>query len=182
MFMLIAMVCYLVIGVFPGSGRGYAEVIDKLAALLDDELILLSEIREDTEKPVARILANLDNSSNIDQDSLDYVIERRLLLREIQYLAIPKEKDVVMSLATQYIMNRYHKQNTQNFEQQLKAQGITPAELEDELMLYIKGMDYIRRKYRFNAFNTDISDPVVVLNLFQEWLETLKAKASIQVL
>lgn len=176
--LIVVVLVYCVgIGVLPGSTPGKAEVIDKIVALLDEELILLSEIRENTEKPAGRILANLDNSTNIDRDALQYVIERRLLLREIQYLAVPKEREVVRDLAAQYIINTYHNQNTREFKQQLEAQGITQAELDEELMLYMKGVDYIRRKFRFNV---DINDSEVVLNLFQKWVEDLKAKARIQ--
>jgi hypothetical protein len=43
----------------------------------------------------------------------------------------------------------------------------------------MKGLDYIRRKYRFNA---DVDDPDVVLKLFQQWLDELHAKAEVQTL
>ena len=156
-----------------------AEVIDKIVAVLDDELILLSEVREYMEKPVVRILANLANSTNIEQDALQYIIEHRLLLREIQYLAFPKEKELAMALATQYIIDTYYNKDTQDFEQQLQTEGITDTELEEELTLYMKGVDYIRRKYRFNA---DIDAPDVVLNLLQAWFKDLKVRTKIQTL
>lgn len=176
---LIVIVCVycLAIGFLFSSSTTPAEVIDKIVAILDEELIFLSEIRECTEKPVVKVLANLQNSPNIEQDALQYMIERRLLQQDIQYLAFPKERDLTMSLALQYIINTYHKGDEQGFKQQLQAQAITDAELEEELTLYMKGIDYIRRKYRFNA---DIDTPDVVSNLFQQWLKELKAKAKIQ--
>lgn len=156
-----------------------AEVIDKIAAILDDELILMSEVQQMTDQPIVKILANLDGSTANRQDGLQYVIERRLLAREVQYLATPKELEPLKSLAMQYITNTYHQQEQQQFEQQLETSGVSEAELNEQLMLYMKGFDYIRRKYRFNA---DIDDQEVVMNLFEQWIKDLKAKAQIQIL
>jgi hypothetical protein len=153
-----------------------AEIVDKIVAMLDDELILLSEARECIKNPVARVIANLDASSDIEQDALRYLIEQRLLRREIQYLAFPKETELVRSWATTYIITTYHNKDAQTFAEKVHAQGITDAELEQELTLYMKGIDYIRRKYRFNV---DITNPDVVLNLFQQWMKDLQAQAQI---
>jgi hypothetical protein len=154
-----------------------AEVIDKIVAILDEDLILLSEIQEGTRKPVVKVIANLDTSGNIEQDALQYIIERHLLLREVQYLAFPKEKELVKSLAIQYIINTYYNQDAKTFAEKVQAQRITEAEIEQELTLYMKGVDYIRRKNRFSA---DIDEPNVVLNLFQKWVEDLQAQVKIQ--
>ncbi len=154
-----------------------AEVIDKIVAILNEELILLSEVRECMRKPSVRVLANLDASVDIDQDALRYIIERQLLSREIQYLAFPREEELIKSLAIQYIVNTYHSKDTQTFAEKVQAQGITEAEIEQELTLYMKGIDYIRRKYRFSA---DIDDSDIVLNLFQQWIKDLQAQAKIQ--
>ena len=124
-----------------------------------------------------KVVANLDGSVNIEQDALRYMIERRLLLREVQYLAFPEEKDLDRSLATQYIINTYYHKDAQAFAAKVQVQGVTDAELEQELTLYLKGIDYIRRKSRFNA---DIDNPDVVLDLFQKWIEDLQARAKIQ--
>ncbi len=158
------------------SGGVAAEVIDKILAFLDDELILLSEVRECAAKPVTRIVANLDQSSDEERDALDYLIEQRLLQREISYLAFPRERERIMSLVMEYLSSAYYDGNRQSLEQQLQQQGFSGAVLEQELELYMKGMDYIRRKYRFNA---DSNDPEVALHLFQQWMNDLKAKAEI---
>lgn len=154
-----------------------AEVIDKIVAILDNELILLSEIREQVERPVVAVFANIQNLVDPEQDALPYIVEQRLLRREIQYLAFPKEQEFVESLAIDYIVTAYKHNTVEEFKRQLEAQGVTAVDLEKELTLYMKGIDYIRRKYRFN---TDIDDPDVVLNLFQKWLKDLKAKAKLQ--
>lgn len=156
-----------------------AEVIDKIVAILDEELILLSEIREWSRKPVTRVMVNLEASTAVEQDVLQYIIERQLLQKEIQYLAFPKEKEFVKSLATQYIINTYHNKDAEAFAAKVQAHEITEAELEQELTLYMKGVDYIRRKYRFSS---NIDDPAVVLDLFQKWVKDLRAKAKLQTL
>ena len=156
-----------------------AELIEKIVAILDEELILLSEIREELNDPVAQVLANLDAGSGLEKDVLPYVIERKLLQREIQYLSTPKEKALTKSLALQYIQGRYTHNTIEELRQKLDDRGISEKALEQELLLYMKGVDYIRRKFRFN---TDVDKTDVVLNLFQKWLKDLKAKAKIQML
>lgn len=164
---------------FFGCSVARAEVIDKIVAILNDEIILLSELHEVMENPAVNVLVHLDSANSKVQDVLQYVIERQLLAREIQYLATPKDLETVKSLAIQYIVNTYYQQQRQVFDQQLAASGISEAQLNDELLLYMKGVDYIRRKYRFNA---NIDDQDVVMNLFQQWAKELKTKAQVQIL
>jgi hypothetical protein len=156
----------------------HAEVVDKIVAILDEELILLSKVRECLNNPAARMLANFDASSDQEQAALHYLIEQQLLRREIQYLAFPKEKEVVKSLATTYIINTYYHKDAQAFAEKVRTQGVPDEALEQELLLSMKGIDYIRRKYRFNA---DIDKPDIVLNLFQQWVKDLQARAKIQI-
>lgn len=156
-----------------------AEVIEKIVAILDEELILLSEVREELKDPVAQTLTNLNAGSTLEEDALPYVIERKLLQREIQYLSTPKEKELTKSLALQYISTNYNHNTPEDLRQKIDERGISEEALEQELLLYMKGVDYIRRKFRFNS---DIDNPAIVLNLFQKWLKDLKAKATIQML
>ena len=171
--MMILFVCCAGIGLSSGAE---AEVIDKILAVLDEELILLSEVREFAAKPVNQIVANLEHSSDVDRDALDYLIEQRLLQREIKYLAFPKEPERVLSVVMEYMSATYHDGDIQSLTRQLQQRGIPQTALETALELYMKGVDYIRRKYRFNA---DSNDPEVVLNLFQQLVRELRTKADI---
>lgn len=155
-----------------------AEVIDKIAAIVDEDLILLSEIREYAAMPVVNLVANLAASEDVERATLDYIVERRLLLREVQYLAVPREDNMLKLLAMQYIAVHYHS-DLQAFIEQLEASGISEAERDQELTVYMQGMDYIRRRYRFTE---EVENPEIVLNLFQTWLDTLRAQTTINVL
>ena len=96
-----------------------AEVIDKIAAIVDKDIILLSEIREYAAMPIVYLIANLAASEDVEQVALHYIVERRLLLREVQYLAVPREDDMLKSLAMQYIATQYHhsvSKSADNFE------------------------------------------------------------------
>ena len=171
--------CSLIPALLFTSAFAGAELIEKIVAILDGELILLSEIREELKDPVAQILANLDTDSTLQEDALPYVIERKLLQREIQYLSTPKEKDLTKSLALQYISINYEHSSLEELLQKINERKLSEEDLEQELLLYMKGVDYIRRKFRFN---TDIDKQDVVLGLFQNWLKDLKVKAKIQML
>ena len=159
------------------SLTSHGEVIDKIVAILDDELILLSEIREQTEQPVVQVIANLATSEGHEEHALDYLIEKRLLQREIHFLAFPKETELTKTLALDYLAMAYNHGSSEKLQEELHAHNISETALEKELTLYMKGVDYIRRKYRFNA---EIDQPEVVLNLFQHWITALKTKARIQ--
>ena len=156
-----------------------AEVIDKIVAILGGDLILLSEIREQTNKPVVRLLANLQESPTLEQDALPYLVERRILQREIDYLAAPKERDLMQSLALRYLADTYTHTTADELLAALTQRDISQADIEEELLLYMKGMDYIRRKYRFSD---DIESPDVVMKLFRQWIDDLKSKMSLQML
>jgi len=156
-----------------------AETIDNIAAILDDQLILLSEVRESSQWPVIRVIANLENSQHLEQETLHYLIERQLLFQEIHYLPFPKDPEPVRALATQYLIAAYHQNDPQAFAEQLQTAQVTAEALDQELAVYIKGMDYMRRKHRFDA---EIDKPEVVLNLFQQWVQDLRAQASLQTL
>jgi hypothetical protein len=155
-----------------------AEVIDKIVAILGEAVILLSEVREHARMPVVQAVAAIGDANNIEP-TLRYMIERQLLIQEIQYLAFPREKEVIRSLVLRYIINTYHQQDKQAFEERVRASGVTEAELDQELAVYMKGIDYIRRKYRFSE---DVENPDVVLKLFQTWLEELQNKTDRQIL
>ena len=156
-----------------------AEVIDKIVAILGRDLLLLSEIREQTNKPVVRLFANLRDSPTLEQDALPYLVERRILRQEIEYLAEPKERDLMRTLAFQYLADAYHQGNADDLRARLTQQAIPQADIEAELLLYMKGMDYIRRKYRFSE---DIESPETVRRLFLAWIDDLKQKTALQIL
>ncbi|PID59102.1 hypothetical protein CSB45_01465 [candidate division KSB3 bacterium] len=156
-----------------------AELIEKIVAILDGELILLSDIQQELENPVAQVLADFDENSLQEEDVLTYVIERKLLQQEIQYLAAPKEKTLTKTIVLEYISKTFGHRTLEDLQQKLLTHRISDRDLEEELRLYMKGINYIRRKFRFKA---DIDNPDIVLKLFQKWLEDLKAKATIQVL
>jgi hypothetical protein len=160
------------------SEMGMAEVIDKIAAIVDENLILLSELREYAAMPVVSLVANLDASEDVEQATLAYIVERRLLMREVQYLAVPREDDVLNLLARQYIATRYHR-DLQSFAEKFEVSGISEVELAQELTVYMQGMDYIRRRYRFTE---EVENPEIILNLFQTWVDALRAQATVNVL
>lgn len=156
-----------------------ADIIDQIVAILNDDLILLSEIREHTMNPASRAVANLQQPSTLEEKTLQYMIERQLLTREVQYLAVSPETATLKTLALRYIIKHYYQQDAQAFSDVVQATGVTDAELEQELALYMKGMDYIRRKYRFSE---NVDDPETVVALFEQWIDELQAQASIQIL
>lgn len=161
------------------SGGVHAEVIDKIIAIFDQELILLSEIREQIARPATLIVANVPNSSQPEHDALPYIRERRLLKREIQYLASPKEPAQMQELALSYLAVTYQHGTADDLRKKLERAGISDALVEEELLLYMKGMDYIRRKHRFSD---DIESPQVVMELFQTWINELNADTKFQMI
>lgn len=155
----------------------YADVIDRIVAILNEDLILLSEVREHAMQPAAQVVANLRTVTDPEDAPLHYMIERQLLAHEVQYLATPRETGLAKELALRYIVTAYHQQDRQAFSRAVQVAGISEAALEDELMLYMKGIDYIRRKYRFSE---DIDNADRVFALFTNWLNELQDRATLQ--
>ena len=172
-------VCFLTMSVLccwavaPAS----SEVIDRIVAILDGDLILLSEVREHAIRPATRAVANLQTVETSEEDILHYIIERQLLTHEVEYLAVPRDLEQAKEFAIRYIVATYYQQDEQAFSNAVQTAGITEDELDRELMLYMKGIDYIRRKYRFNE---DVEDADKVLSLYTNWLKGLKNQTTIQ--
>jgi hypothetical protein len=156
-----------------------AELLDRIVAVLHEDVILLSEVREQTVQPAARAVANLRSGPTLEDETLRYMIERRLVAREVQYLAAPRDTDGARALAIRYVVAAYHSQDQPAFAQALQTAAVTDEALDEELLLYMKGVDYIRRRYRFSE---DIDDADTVFRLFTEWLAELHAQAVIQFL
>ncbi len=175
----IASVCFLTISVLCcwAVAPAYSEVIDQIVAILNGDLILLSEVREHAGRPVTRAVANLQTAATLEEDTLHYVIERQLLTHEVQYLAVPRDTEQAKEFAIRYIAAAYYQQDEQAFSNAVQTAGIAEAELDRELMLYMKGIDYIRRKYRFSE---DVEDADTILSLYTNWLKSLKSQATIQ--
>lgn len=167
--------CYLL---FTGVSS-HAEVVDKIVAILGDDVILLSEVQEFAAAPVVRILANLEAADNTERGALHYLLERQLLQREIQTLAISQDTDFLKAIALQYLSTTYHQHHRDVLVEKLRVQNIPESALDQELLTYLKGVDYIRRKYRFRE---DITDPEIILTRFREWIADLQAQADIHFL
>lgn len=156
-----------------------AEVVDRIVAILNDDLILLSEVHEQAALPVARALATLDDDAAAEDEMLRYLVERRLLADEVRYLAVPRESDITRDLARRYIIETVYAGDAAAFEERLQRAGVSQSALDQELVLYQKGLDYIRRK---NRFREDVDDADRVLTLFSNWLKALKQEAELHIL
>ncbi len=175
----IVKLCFLAIGIMCcwTAASVNSEIVDQIVAILNEDLILLSDIREQAIRPAARAVANLESEATLQDDTLHYLVERQLLAHEVQYLAVPRDIERTKELAIRYVAATYYRQESQAFFRAVQTTGITDAELEEELMLYMKGIDYIRRKYRFNE---DVDDDDRVFALFTNWLNELRDQATLQ--
>lgn len=157
-----------------------AEVIDQIAAIVNADLILLSEVREASRQPAIQVIAHVNVTNNLAlQQTVRYLIERQLLTQEIQALAMPREQAFGRSVALRYIITTYYGDNAAAFAEQLRIHHLTEIDLDQELAAHIKGIDYIRRKYRFSD---DVDKPDLVLERFREWVAELQAQVNPQIL
>jgi hypothetical protein len=161
------------LGTFPSQG----EIIDKIVAVLGNDLILFSEVQEYAQQPVVQVVAHLEDNPEIEQDTLNYLLERQLLFQEMHYLPLPRDIEAVQTLAVRYIVATYYADNLAAFTANVQAHGIDAHTLADELAPYMQGLEYIRRK---NRFQENGADPDGILRLFRAWLAELQAQTMIQ--
>jgi hypothetical protein len=137
-----------------------ADVLDRVAAIVDDEIILLSEVEEGYQK-------TLDSGIDIKkEDVLDSLINRILLLKQarrftIEHASVVQSTDNENALIKEYIdrnlksfiripleeIELFYKRNKENFKgkdfydvrEEIEAYLIE-AELNKRLILHIEGL------------------------------------------
>ena len=134
------MVATLIFLVLAGSVRSQ-DVIDRIVAKVDTDIILLSDIRE-----LQRYQQFVDGKSEADQEALDRLIDQWIVRNEAKaaLFSQPKDEDVKRSL------ERLKKSfsTAEEFEERQRQSGLTDEDLERMLRSQLYLSNYLDSRFR----------------------------------
>ena len=134
------MVATLIFLALAGSVRSQ-DVIDRIVAKVDADIILLSDIRE-----LQRYQQFVDGKSEADQEALDRLIDQWIVRNEAKaaLFSQPKDEDVKRSL------ERLKKSfsTAEEFEERQRQSGLTDEDLERMLRSQLYLSNYLDSRFR----------------------------------
>ena len=134
------MVATLIFLALAGSVRSQ-DVIDRIVAKVDADIILLSDIRE-----LQRYQQFVDGKSEADQEALDRLIDQWIVRNEAKAALFlqPKDEDVKRSL------ERLKKSfsTAEEFEERQRQSGLTDEDLERMLRSQLYLSNYLDSRFR----------------------------------
>jgi peptidyl-prolyl cis-trans isomerase SurA len=122
-----------------------AELVDRIVAIVDRDVVLLSEAEQ--AGAIARVRSG-------EQARLAEVVERlieaRLVEREVERFTSDPVPSVVVDEALDEVRSRFSSEA--DFQEELHRGGLTPAELRSELARQIEVTRYLERRFRALSF------------------------------
>lgn len=119
------------------SGRAYGEILDRVVAVVDKEIILFSELEAQLQLYSIQTRTNLSNEAvrdSIRKELLDRMIEDKVLLvqaeRDTSINVTNKEVDEALTAQLQRIKSQFPSEDA--FLEQLRSEGLTLKGLRDQ--------------------------------------------------
>lgn len=127
------------------SRAASAELVDRIVAIVDREVVLLSEAE------LARAIARVRTGEEARlAEVVDRLIEARLIEREVERFTSDPIPSVVLDEAVEDVRSRFGSE--EDFQEQLHQAGLTPVELRSELARQITIARYLERRFRALSF------------------------------
>jgi len=127
----------LALVVISTTGTGYADVVDRVVAIVNDEVITLSEVNEEGKALLQRVAENVSASElaealqQVRQTIIEKLIEKKIMLQEAAKANISVSDDEV-NMAFEKILAR-NKTSIEQFGTQIAALGMTEAQYRANL-------------------------------------------------
>jgi peptidyl-prolyl cis-trans isomerase SurA len=122
-----------------------AELVDRIVAIVDREVVLLSEAEQ------ARAIARVRSGEEARlAEVVERLIEARLVEREVERFTSDPVPSVVVDEALEEVRSRFGSEA--DFQEELHRGGLTPAELRSELARQIEVTRYLERRFRALSF------------------------------
>jgi len=147
LLLLVAMLCRLA-----GAPPARAEIVDRIVAIVNDEVITLSEVNEAGKALFRRLAEEVDPKElpqalhQARQNVLEQLIEKTLLLQEAAKYGLTVSKDEV-DAALERIL-RQNKATPEQFRAELARMGLTEAQYRETLRDRILSYKVINREVR----------------------------------
>lgn len=129
-----------------------ARTLDRVAAVVDDAPILLSEVDERAE--MIRERAPADRRAHLREDALEDLVADRLFAKQVKDLNLEVD-DAEVQAAIDDVVQQNGFSGPDQLEAAVKAQGLTMAEYRANLKNQLSQMKLLNRKVRANVKVTD---------------------------
>ena len=156
---LFCLVCFLFLGTALPLSNSKTEVVDRILAFVNDDIVTLSELNEATKAFVAAreqnpFMREQDRSiESIRRNILDNLINERLTKQEVTRLKILiREEEVDEAIATVMEENRF---SEETLEAQLRKEGRTIEDLRGQVRKNLELNRLINREVRSKTVVTD---------------------------
>jgi hypothetical protein len=117
------------------------EVIDRIVARVENEVILLSDIRE-----LAEYQIFLDGKAESDAQILDRLIDQWIVRTEAVAARFPQPSDADVDRSLARLKRSFS--NPEAFEERKKQSGLTEEEIRDELKSQLYLSNYLDSRFR----------------------------------
>jgi peptidyl-prolyl cis-trans isomerase SurA len=131
-----------------GSRTAHAELVDRIVAIIDRDVVTLSEAEQ------ARAIAASRNGGKADLvDAVERLIEARLVEREVErFTSEPVPRELV-DQAVEEVRSGF--QTEEDFRAMLDGNGLSQEELRSELQRQLEVTRYLERRFRALVFVSD---------------------------
>lgn len=133
--------CVLACGFVAASGSLAQEVIDRIVARVDSDIILLSDLRE-----LGRYQNFLDEKTQSDGELLDHLIDQWIVRSEAKAALFPQPSDEEVQRSLERLKRSFS--SPQAFEEREKQAGLTDADVVRMLKLQLYLSNYLDSRFR----------------------------------
>jgi peptidyl-prolyl cis-trans isomerase SurA len=130
------------IGLLPMPGRGLAqEVMDRIVARVETEIILLSDVRQ-----LSRYQVFLDGKAQSDADILSRLIDQWIVRNEATVARFPKPSDDEVDRSIERLKRSFA--SPEEFQVRQKNSGITDEEIRQFVSAQLYLSNYLDSRFR----------------------------------
>lgn len=133
-----------------------AEVIDRVAVVIDRSVITLGQIILENRLAAFQDGRPVDDSPQARRQTAERMVDRYLLLREVEISGYPRAQRVDAMRALEDLKKRYGSQ--QNYEAALKQYGLREEDVVDFLQAQLTVLRFLEVRFRpeSEAMDTDV--------------------------
>jgi|GEM_PF-2158114 len=147
-------ICCVLQAVYCISG---SKVVERIVAKVNDEVIFRTELDEYLRRATAQLQGSSSNEKELERRVLEQLIEERILLQEAKREEIVISEEELKS-ALQNLKDRFP--TKEEFDRELRRQGLTISELNDNLRKQLSILHLIEKnvKRKIQVTNREIRE------------------------
>jgi hypothetical protein len=137
----VALFVILAVAVVDATARGGQEVIDRIVARIENEVILMSDIHQ-----LAEYQIFLDGKAESDAQILERLIDQWIVRTEAATARFPQPSDADVDRSLARLKRSFS--NPEAFEERKKQSGLSDEQIRDELKSQLYLSNYLDSRFR----------------------------------